>query len=159
MLINNAATASLEKDAQDIRDIYNRIFNTNVASVVKTCELFLPFMKETSKDPRIVQVSSARSSLSRVASGKMPPSVAISYSASKAALNMVTLELARQNPDVAFHLASPGHCRTDFNNNQGTKDPLDGAKVIVDLVLEERGRECRLWEIEGDDTEPAQIPW
>jgi hypothetical protein len=76
-----------------------------------------------------------------------------------ATLNIATLELARQNPDVAFHLASPGHCRTDFNNNQGTKDPLDGAKVIVDLVLEERGRECRLWEIEGDDTEPAQIPW
>lgn len=159
MLINNAGVAFAETADQDLRDVYHRVFNMNVASVVKTCEVFLPFMRETSTDPRIVQVSSARASLTRIAGGKMPPAVAISYGASKAALNAATLELARQNPHVTFQLASPGHCRTDFNNNRGTKDPLDGAKVVAELVLEEAGRECGLWEIEGEDTEPVLVPW
>ncbi|KAJ5119315.1 NAD(P)-binding protein [Penicillium atrosanguineum] len=162
VLVNNAAIALLEKDA-DIRDVYGKVFASNVGGVISTCEAFLPLMRDTSADARIIQVSSARGSLTRIAEGKMPPARVVSYGASKAALNCATLELVRreENRNVLFQMVSPGHCRTDFNNNTGKKDPLDGALVVEKLLLEERdnGRPCGMWEIEGDNTEPQLVPW
>ncbi|KAH8821961.1 hypothetical protein F5884DRAFT_108541 [Xylogone sp. PMI_703] len=161
ILVNNAAIGRLET-LETIREIYRAVFDTNVASVILTCETFLPLLRETSDDPRIIQVSTARSSISRIQSGKMPAAVAVSYGASKAALNLATLELSKrpENEKVLFQAAAPGHCKTDFNNNTGFKDPLDGARVIADLALEKRGnRKYGLWEIENDDTEPTLVPW
>lgn len=89
------------------------------------------------------------------------PPWAISYGASKAALNLSTLELSRreENKVVMFQCTSPGHCKTDFNNNTGFKDPTDRARVIAGLVLEERGRSFGLWEIEGGNIDPVTVPW
>ena len=158
--MNNAAIA-LHESLDSLREAYNKGFDTNVASVMFTSEVFLPLMKETSPDPRVIQVSSACGSMTRIAQGVMPPPRAFSYGASKAALNLVTLELSRRkgNETVVFQCTSPGHCKTDFNNNTGFKDPIDGAKVVVDLILEPRGRLCGLWDIEGDDVEPTLVPW
>lgn len=93
----------------------------------------------------------------------MPPARVLSYGASQPALNCATLELARreENRDVLFQMVSPGHCRTDFNNNTGKKDPLDSALVVERLVLKGRdsSRPCGMWEIEGDNTEPQLVPW
>jgi len=55
----------------------------------------------------------------------------MSYSVSKTALDALTIEHAKAEPDLSFHVASPGHCKTAFNSFRGTKDPLDGAKVVV----------------------------
>ena len=161
VLINNAAIAREEK-LDNLREVYRGVFDMNVASVVLTCELFLPLLRETSKDPRIIQVSTARASITRSQNGNMPPIRAISYGASKVALNLATLELSKraENANVVFQTTSPGHCKTDFNNNTGRKDPIEGARVIADLVLEERsGRRYGLWEIENNDTEPVCVPW
>lgn len=169
------------------------MFDINVASIVLTTETFLPLLRETSPDPRVIQISSARGSMTRIAQSVMPPPWSLSYGATKAALNLVTLEMAereerereheagrevreeggedgmgtegrqRQKPRVVFQCVSPGHCRTDFNNNTGRKEPIEGARVVAEVVLEDRerarARECGLWEIEGEDTEARLVPW
>lgn len=60
---------------------------------------------------------------------------------SKVALHALTLEFARLYPEVRFCVVSPGHCRTGFNGVRGKKDPVEGARVVVELVMQEEGRE------------------
>ena len=157
VLINNAALAIYpETPLSSLRTTYTSVLNTNVTSPILVTESFLPLLKSTSADPRVIQVSSTRGSLSATANEKLPPPVAVSYPASKAALNLATLLLAQREGNrgvVVFQCSSPGHCRTDFNGNSGKKEPIEGARVAVELVLEDkegaRARECGIWEIEG----------
>ena len=55
---------------------------------------------------------------------------------------MLTMEMSRDpaNKDVEFQLFSPGHCKTAFNGYRGTRDPLEGATVVVELVKAEKGK-------------------
>ena len=78
---------------------------------------------------------------------------------SKTALNALTVEYAKVEPSVRFYAASPGHCKTAFNGYRGTKDPLDGARVVVELATAERGKYGNgFWELEGSD-ECTRVPW
>ena len=58
----------------------------------------------------------------------------IFHSVGKNALYALTVEYAKAGPAVRFHAASPGRCKAAFNGYQGTKDPLDGERVVVKLV-------------------------
>lgn len=160
VLINNAGTAILElPDGSNIQESYAQTFNTNITSVALIMSIFLPPMK-TSSDARIINVSSARASLHLSSTGDLPPSRVISYSVSKTAFNALTVEYAKAEPTVAFYAASPGHCKTAFNGYRGTKDPLDVAKVIVELALAEKGEfQNGFWQMESHEKEPSQVPW
>lgn len=96
----------------------------------------------------------------------------MAYSVSKTALNALTIEFqkaedarvgkapeAEGKERVRFWAVSPGHLKTAFNNFRGTKDPIDGAEVVVRLVCEEEGmREGgSFWEFE--DGEMREVPW
>ena len=96
-----------------------------------------------------MNISSARASLHAITTSALPPTACVPYSVSKVALNALTLEFAKAWPDVRFYAASPGHCKTALNGFRGKKDPLEGARVVVELVLEE-GKGCRggFWEWE-----------
>lgn len=95
---------------------------------------------------RISNSSSARASLHLPYIGNLLPSRVISYSVSKTVLSALTVQYAKAEPTLAFHAASPGHCKTAFNGFGGTKDLLDGAKVVVELVRAEKGNyENGLW--------------
>ena len=121
---------------------------------------FIPLMKASSSSPRIINISSARGSLTLASSGSMPPTQVIAYNVSKAALNMLSVEYAKAEPEVQIYSACPGFCNTAFNGWKGTKDPLDGAKVIVELVLAAEGiYEGGFWHMEGEDTQPRRIAW
>jgi hypothetical protein len=72
----------------------------------------------------------------------------LSYSISKVALSCLTIELwkeelKRENEgkhgQVEVFAANPGHCKTAFNGFRGTKDPLDGAEIVVRLIMAGRG--------------------
>ena len=157
-LINNAAWASNPKhDFSDFRAVYTRVLDTNVTSVALVTGLFVPLLAE-SNDPRVINVSSARGSVALQTSSKLPPTACIPYTVSKTALNITTLEQAKLYPDILFQLASPGHCKTAFNGYRGTKDPVDGAKVVVDLALCGRDKYVPgFWEFEEDKM--RQVPW
>lgn len=161
ILVNNAGIAVLEyPDGSNIQESYAQTFNTNVTGVALMMTTFLPLIKERSPDARIINISSARASLHLSSTGNLPPSRVISYSVSKTALNALTVEYAKAEPAVAFYAASPGHCKTAFNGFRGTKDPLDGARVVVELALAERGKyENGFWQLDGDEKEASRVPW
>ena len=161
ILVNNAGIAVLEyPDGSNIQESYAQTFNTNVTGVALMMTTFLPLIKERSPDARIINISSARASLHLSSTGTLPPSRVISYSVSKTALNALTVEYAKAEPAVAFYVASPGHCKTAFNGFRGTKDPLDGARVVVELALAERGKyEIGFWQLDGDEKEASRVPW
>jgi NAD(P)-dependent dehydrogenase (short-subunit alcohol dehydrogenase family) len=57
------------------------------------------------------------------------------YPASKAALNMVTVKLARALPAARVNAVNPGYTATDFNEHQGTLTVQQGAEAIVRAAL------------------------
>ncbi|CZR67742.1 related to short chain dehydrogenase/reductase family protein [Phialocephala subalpina] len=166
VLINNAAIGMRPKSDSlpDIRENFNTTFNANITSIMTTTTTFLPLLRK-SQDPRIINVSSARGSITRSANGLLPTTAVVSYSVSKSALNSLTVELQRAEDSredggrVEFWVASPGHCKTAFNGYRGTKDPLDGAEVVVQLATAERGKWKKggFWEFEEGGM--REVPW
>ncbi|KAI9729748.1 MAG: hypothetical protein M1834_006699 [Cirrosporium novae-zelandiae] len=162
ILVNNAAIAEIIKDLSSLRNSYNRIFNMNITPVAYTMMVFLPLIRETSSDPRVISISSRRGSLKISASGTSPPTQAISYGVSKAALNLLMVEFSRvdENKNVVFHSACPGHCATAFNGYRGARDPLDGAGIIVELIACEREEyPSGFWKKDSEDKKPMAVPW
>jgi NAD(P)-dependent dehydrogenase (short-subunit alcohol dehydrogenase family) len=150
VLINNAGWAAKIDDLSSFRETYARILDINVISVHLTTEYFLPLLK-AAPDGRVINVSSSRGSIARSLSGNYPLHI-IPYSASKSALNMTTVELQRTYPEIRFHAACPGHCKTGFNGFRGPKDPLDGARVVVQLVASPRDTYASgFWEYDEGD--------
>ncbi len=61
---------------------------------------------------------------------------------------------------MVFYAASPDHCKTAFNGFRRTKDPLDGARVVVELALaKKRKYQGGFWQLEGDEKEAIRVPW
>uniref|UniRef100_A0A0W0GA14 NAD(P)-binding protein n=1 Tax=Moniliophthora roreri TaxID=221103 RepID=A0A0W0GA14_MONRR len=160
------------------------VMKTNVAAVVELTNALLPSLAK-SEAPRVVNVSSARGSLSFEAG--LPPerTGGMVYNASKAALStsfihlywcltnnalfsdMVTVMQSKNLPAFAPKLkvnaATPGHTKTPFNNFTGTRALEEGAAVIVHLAtLPEDGPAGQLI---GDQAPYStnghfvQIPW
>ena len=165
VLINNAGYGAIPSagDFSDWREIYIKVYDVNITSVALTTQLFLPLLRKSSDGGRVINISSGRGSISLSASGILPPSVSIPYCLSKTALNMLTVEMSRDpaNKDVEFQLAGPGHCKTAFNGFRGTRDPLEGANVVVELVKSEKGtyRNAGFWETKGASLDLIEIPW
>jgi NAD(P)-dependent dehydrogenase (short-subunit alcohol dehydrogenase family) len=153
VLINNAAIASNPSDSADhtdFRSTYNAILNTNLTSVALLTTLSMPLLSR-SPNPRVINISSARASIHNITINNLPPTACVPYSVSKVALNALTLEMGKMYPDVVFYAANPGHCKTALNGFKGKKDPVEGARVVFELVLAKKGRYAPgFWECEGD---------
>jgi NADP-dependent 3-hydroxy acid dehydrogenase YdfG len=73
VLVNNAGIAKyVDQDRKNLRSVYAEVYDTNVTSVARICEVFGPIISETSKDGRIINVSSRRGSIGLTAAGEMP---------------------------------------------------------------------------------------
>lgn len=158
VLINNAGIASNPSDNHtDFREVYNRTFDTNITSVALLTTLAIPLLR-LSASPRVINISSARASIHNITTGKLPPTACVPYSVSKVALNALTLETGKTYPDISFYAANPGHCKTAFNGYKGKKDPVDGAKVVVELAMAEKGiYGDGFWQFE--DGGMREMPW
>lgn len=170
VLINNAAIAAIptpETSLPELRAMYNRIFDTNITSVATVTTALMPLLRR-SDDPRVINVSSGRASMHALTTGAMPPTASVAYSVSKTALNVLMLEMAKQEAKIEegdrilYQAANPGHCKTAFNGFRGQRDPLEGAKVFEELVCSERGTwDSGFWEWEGDEESGKMktVPW
>ncbi|WNV86163.1 SDR family NAD(P)-dependent oxidoreductase [Umezawaea sp. Da 62-37] len=116
------------------------VFDVNVAGVVRTTAAFLPLLRRSS-DPVIVNVSSGMGSLEHTHDPARPESKVVSplYTASKAALTMLTTQYAKALPDVRVNAADPGYTATDFNGNSGHQTVTEGTDAVVGLATEGRG--------------------
>jgi NAD(P)-dependent dehydrogenase (short-subunit alcohol dehydrogenase family) len=124
------STASLD----DIRTIYE----TNVFGVIAVTQAMLPLLRK-SRAARIVNVSSGVGSLTRTLGpgGEHLRALYGMYSASKTALNAVTVGLALDlAPEgIKVNAACPGYTKTALNNFQGTRTVEEGAREPVRLAL------------------------
>jgi NAD(P)-dependent dehydrogenase (short-subunit alcohol dehydrogenase family) len=133
VLINNAAIAGggtppIDTTGADLA----RILDTNVVGAVRVMHAFLPLLLR-SKRGLVVNVSSSLGSLNRATDPDQMESqwIALSYSASKAALNMLTVQYAKAFPQLRVNAVDPGYTATDLNGHRGTQSVEEGVMAIV----------------------------
>ena len=139
VLVNNAGIAlgrgrPSKQGVAAMRDL----FATNVLGPLAVAQAFLALL-EKSPAARIVNVSTSLGSLELSAD---PDGWAsqygdyFGYSASKTALNALTVGLANElrARNIKVNSACPGHVSTDLNDQSGTRSVEDGAEIIVRLA-------------------------
>ena len=143
VLVNNAGTTQViphaDIDAADL-EVWRRIFEVNVFGTWALTSAALPHLRATSGS--IVNVSSI--------AGLRPTGSSIPYAASKAALNHMTVLLAKVvGPEVRINAVAPGVVDTPWTEDwnairefvsavaplKRSAAPEDVAEVIVDLAV------------------------
>ncbi|MFI7606373.1 SDR family NAD(P)-dependent oxidoreductase [Micromonospora sp. NPDC049366] len=161
VLINNAGIEGRTPDggvvgaAEVTAESMRPLFETNVLGVVRVTHAFLPLLRRSAA-PVVVNVSSGLASLTRVTAEGTPsyayPGVA--YPASKAALNMVTVQYAKAFPDIRINAVEPGYTATDLNMRTGTQTVEQGAEIIVRMAqIGPDGPTGGYFDVEG------RLPW
>lgn len=141
VLVNNAgilpeATNAEPAEAVDLA-MFRQTFETNLLGVVAVLEAFLPLLR-SSEAGRIVNISSTMGSLADQTNPDSPFYGAIvpAYQGSKAALNNVTVALAKSLSDTPVKVTSicPGYVQTDLApaaREQAPLTPQEGAQVVL----------------------------
>lgn len=140
VLVNNAGiSGGVPQPALGAtREQFREVFETNVFGVAGVTQAFIDLLKQAAQ-PRIVNVSTAMASLSLYAdldNAQFAYRVPV-YQASKAALNMYTIQLAYELRDTAFKVNAvcPGYTKTDFTGHQGTSTVAEAGQRIVKYAL------------------------
>lgn len=117
-------------------DAVERVLRTNFLGALAVTQAMLPLLRKSAAG-RIVNVSSGLGSLTRSAQPNPSSTNLIGYSASKAALNMLTVQLARLFGDtpIKVNSAAPGYTATALNGFRGTQTIPEGAAEAVRLAL------------------------
>ena len=139
VLVNNAAivdTADGPPSAID-PNVVRRVIETNFFGTLAVTQAMLPLLR-TAPAARIVNLSSGLGSLTLSADPARPFAAFqfLGYNTSKAALNMLTIQLAYElrNTAIKVNAVSPGAVATDMNP-QGTLTAEEGASEPVRLAL------------------------
>lgn len=139
VLINNAGIEeradgnAVIGPAEVTADVMRKTFETNVFGTVRVLRAFLPLL-ERSATPVVVNVSSGLGSLTLFAPAPADVYPGVAYPASKAALNMVTVQYAKAFPHIRINAVDPGFTKTDLNGNTGTQTVAEGAEVVVRMA-------------------------
>ncbi len=115
-----------------------RVLRVNFVATVAVTQAMLPLLRKSSC-ARIVNVSSGLGSLTRsgVSGSQNAANKYLGYAASKAALNMLTVQLADElcGTPIKVNSACPGYTATDLNHHRGTQTVEEGTVEIVRLAL------------------------
>jgi NAD(P)-dependent dehydrogenase (short-subunit alcohol dehydrogenase family) len=137
-LVNNAGIIGSHAPAPELTgDDAEHVFETNVISVVRVTNAFLPLL-ERSQAPAVINVSSGMGSFALTHDPERVESkiTAPLYTASKAAVTMLTTQYAKAIPGVRFNAADPGYTATDLNSRSGPQTVTEGTDAIVTLATE-----------------------
>lgn len=145
ILVNNAGILpEATRPSEDLLDpeTFRSTFDTNIFGAVAATRAFLPLLRESSAG-HIVNVSSTMGSLADQQDPASPyfPMVIPAYQISKAALNGLTVVLAKALADTSITVNSvcPGWVQTDLggpaNRAAAPTSAEDAALVVRDLVL------------------------
>ncbi len=119
-------------------DEVRAIWETNVFGVLAVYQAMLPLLSEAPA-ARIVNVSSGVGSLTRNSDPSYPYRKMFTpgYSASKTALNAMTLAMAieLEGTNVKVNAVSPGFTKTNLNGYEGTESVEEGAAEAVRMAL------------------------
>lgn len=139
VLVNNAAVEERGDGNAVIgpvdvtADLVRTTFDTNVFGTVRVLHAFLPLLQRSAA-PVVVNVSSGLGSLTVVSSIPADVYPGVAYPASKAAVNMITVQYAKAFPAMRINAADPGFTKTDLNGSTGTQTVEEGAEVVVRLA-------------------------
>jgi len=156
ILINNAGVF-LEKGvlpSQLKLTTLRETFEVNFFGAFAMITAMLPLLKK-STGGRIVNVSSGQGSLTR-SSGPDSTRIQLAYNSSKAALNALTIQFAKElkNTPIKINAAAPGYTITDMNEGKGQRTVQQASQIIVKLaMLDETGTSGGYFEDAGE------IPW
>lgn len=137
VLINNAGIPGTDTPAHELTAAdATHVFATNVVSIVRMTHAALPLLSG-STNPVIVNVSSGMGSFGRKVDGSLVGGSGLVmplYSASKAAVTMLTTQYAAALPGIRINAADPGYTSTEFNGHRGTQTIEEGTDAIVELA-------------------------
>jgi 3-oxoacyl-[acyl-carrier protein] reductase len=138
ILVNNAGAYPGQGWFAESAEVWNDVYNTNVASMVRMINRLVPGMKERQWG-RVIAIASAVAT--------KPQAVMPAYSATKVAnVNLaVSLAMALAGSGVTSNAVSPGIIMTPgldetFDNMGVDKDPAIRAKVAVEFAPNPVGR-------------------
>ena len=139
LLINNAGITGSHLPAEQLTgpDALG-VFDTNVVSIVRVTHAFLPLLR-LSDHPAVINVSSGMGSFAlthdpdRLESRLAAPL----YTASKAAVTMLTTQYAKALPGIRVNAVDPGYTATDLNGHSGPQSVQEGTDAIIALATEE----------------------
>jgi NAD(P)-dependent dehydrogenase (short-subunit alcohol dehydrogenase family) len=140
MLVNNAGIAA-QGDGPPSNvslDAIERDFRVNFLGSVAVTQAMLPLLRKATS-ANIINVSSGLGSLTKSGDPAWTHIATkyLGYAASKAALNMLTVQLAYELRDTSIKVNSvdPGYTATDLNQHRGTQSIPEGAAEIIRLAL------------------------
>jgi len=155
VLVNNAGIAD-PQDGPPSRanvDAIERVLRTNFLGAVAMAQAVLPLLRKSDAG-RIVNVSSDLGSITRHGdpTWKYAQVKVLGYCASKAALNMFTVQLAFElkAQGIAVNSVNPGFTATDLNAHRGRQTVEEGAAEIVRVALQEHGSTGKFLETGGE---------
>jgi len=139
ILVNNAGLmfGSPPSLTEESIDEMQQMFNTNVLGVMRVTQAFLPLLRK-SRAARIVMMSSGLSSLTDALDMRSETwTVGYGgYCASKTALNMLTVKLAKEldREGIKVNAVDPGLTSTDMTGNGLGHSPEEGARPALALA-------------------------
>lgn len=139
ILVNNAGIGSglASPPSEERIDDMQRMFEVNFFGTVRATQAFLPLLRR-SEGARIVMLSSGLGSITLTGDMKAPTwgLHATGYSASKTALNMYTVKLAKEllNDGIKVNAACPGSVATDMGGENAPRSVEQGAVIAVRLA-------------------------
>lgn len=140
ILVNNAGLmyGPPPSLAEESIDEMRQMFETNVFGALRVTQAFLPLLRK-SEAARIVMMSSGLSSLNDALDMRSETwGVGFAgYCASKTALNMLTVKLAKElaRDGIKVNAVDPGLTSTDMTGNGAGHSPEMGARPAVALAL------------------------
>jgi NAD(P)-dependent dehydrogenase (short-subunit alcohol dehydrogenase family) len=159
VLVNNAGIIDWTDGPPSTTSVeaIRKIYDTNFFGTVAVTQAFLPLLRKSAAG-RIVNVSSGLGSLAQNGDPAWPyASVKVlGYCSSKAALNMMTVQLAWElrETGIKVNSADPGYTATDLNNHGGHQTLAEGSEAIVRLAtLDESGPTGGFFDRNG------RVPW
>ena len=158
VLINNAGISSQGDGPPSMVDleVVKKTMNTNFLGTVAVTQAMLPMLQASAK-AQIINISSELGSISQQTNPhwKYAPAKVLAYCASKAALNMLSVQLAYvfREENISVNSVNPGYTATDLNGNSGPQTVEEGAAEIVRLALLDSPPTGKFLETGGE------IPW
>jgi NAD(P)-dependent dehydrogenase (short-subunit alcohol dehydrogenase family) len=137
VLVNNAGVAAEDASLASVTaEILEDVFRPNVFGLALLTRALIPSLRAGGRRT-IVNVSSSLGSLAITQGG-----FSYAYCASKAALNMLTVQMHKELATDGFTVVSldPGWNRTDMGGSRAPLDPKDTVRGMV-TVMERLGRD------------------
>lgn len=140
ILVNNAGIVDAADGPPSVATTAaaRRLMETNFLGTLAVTQAMLPLLRQ-SRAGRIVNLSTTLGSLAINGDPTSPYYEArlIGYNASKAALNMLTVQLAAELKDTAIvvNAVAPGYVKTDLTGHNGFMTAEEGARLPVEYAL------------------------